>query len=246
MGKLLTVCVSALLLGNAPAMASQFQFGMMIELGSNSASSWELGLGSSSGSITSTASLTPYFINNQFRLFQLDYNKASNTTTLRMYAGSRALGPTTSASYSPVGGASAPADNLWTLPASLFFLQSAPSSSNTRIELSGLALSGINGAINILNPLQQTSMIEQQNNGNGAGSITQSGDVRFFADPTGSWRLEGLIRIRAAGGTPAQNALIFGLGASSSAAPEPWTMATVGSGLLFVALFRRRQSSHKA
>jgi hypothetical protein len=221
------------------AQAAQFQFSSLIRWGANGSApaNWELGLGNSSGSITNTQDLTPGFGTTGDRLFQVDYNRSTNTATLRVFDDTTTGGTSDSVSFNPTGGGTTAINATWTLPASAFFVQVLGEPTFSSMEVRNLSL--VTGTI--ITPLQTTPVTVAQAFGFGAGTVNAAGNVTFLGDASGNWRLQGIVSATGVGFGPTVNGVSFGLSASASDAPEPMASVLVGFGLVVVALAGRRQ-----
>jgi hypothetical protein len=147
--------------------------------------------------------------------------------------------------YHPAGSPVA-TNATWTLPASSFFATalSGPGVSST-ITVSNLTLSGISGALTILKPIQQTSLQASSGLSAATQTVTQSQDIVFRADSTGSWQLNGFITLNGIGfaGGPTGNQLELALTAQAS--PEPASAVLMGAGLGALLLVQRRRGRPK-
>jgi hypothetical protein len=247
MKKNLTFAVWLLLAWAAiPVSAAQFQFSTLIRLGSAAAGAgnYELQAGSN------TADLNPYFADRVSQAFSIQYAKATNTATLTVGS--------SSVSFNPAGGAATAADAIWTLPASSFTLTAlGPFNGSlngtfglegTSISLSGLTLTGVSGALNVLQPLQNTTLAASRNFLDGTVTASQSGDVVFQGDSNGDWRLTGTITLTGLLpiSTTSGDDLSFGFAASATdvtATPEPSALSSMlsGSAALMLLWSRRRR-----
>lgn len=208
----------------APGLpAAQFQFGTMIRAGLSTSNSWEMAAGKTSSSTSETESLSRYYTNGSTHDFEIEYEKEENELKLTVRTSSSGSGSgRTELTYHPTGGASAPASMLWTIPAGSFFLRAAQVVGATSIRLSNLKLEG---AISILQPIQQTTMTAAQNNTPGGVLVTQSKDIVFRTNNSGDWKLTGQIRLAglaaSATGAGAKNDdLQFGFNVFAGATPE--------------------------
>ncbi len=233
------------------AQAVQFQFGALVQAGftSSSAGNWEMAVGSTPGATTDTASLSTYWNNNEDRHFEVEYLKATNTVNVRVYDSALTSSPFTQVSYNPTNGALAAATATWTLPASSFFVTASTGpTQNTSIQLSNITLSGISGAVSVLQPIQQTTLAASRIVGGPVATVSQTQDIVFVADSTGSWRLSGDIRLSGiqGGGRATGNELALNFSASANdAVPEPGTfaMSVIGLMLFGVAGYRARKGA---
>jgi hypothetical protein len=222
-----------------PAAGAQFEFSTLIRWGGNGAPStnWELGVGDTPGTLTNTANATPAFSTTANRMFEVDYARATNTATLRLYAGTTASGGSDAVTFNPAGGGTLATTVEWRLPAASFFVQATPVVGTlSQIQVSNLTL--VTGTILAPFQFQASPMSVSQITGTGGGQINHSGDVVFVGDAGGNWRVRGLVNM-AAFGPIGVNGLSFGLTASASV-PEPMSSVLIGLGLAVVAICRRR------
>lgn len=238
-------------LAAAALPAAQFQFGTMVRAGISGGGDWELAAGQSSGALppnANTAYVTPHYTNGRNNDFEISYTKATNTATLTVVT--RSTGPgsaITKVNWNPVGGSLVSAGALWTIPAASLYLKAATVPAATSIQISNLQLSG---AINILQPIQQTTMTASQNSTPGGVLVTQSKDIVFRTNGSGDWKLTGNFTMTGlaqnASSTGAKRSeLQFGFTAFAEA-PEPATVLATGCGLgLLVWRARRRQQGTK-
>jgi hypothetical protein len=219
--------------------AAQFSVGAILQAGGPGSSGYEIGAGTNAASPVNTNDDAPYWQDGLSQQFDIAYVWATNTLTVRLFAN----GSTTlfnSVSYTPA--ASAPAVNsTWIIPAASFFVQAliGPNSS-TAITISGLALSGVNGALNILSPIQQTSLQATHNVGNPSTVVAESQDVVFQADPTRSWQLSGFMTLNGLSG-PMGNQLAFAVSASVTPEPAGGLLSLTGLAAGFAYLKWRKQ-----
>jgi len=239
--------VAAILAGSAHA--AQFQFGALIQAGTSGTGDWEVAVGNSTASLVDTESLATHWANGVDRLVQLEYLKTTNTVNLRVYNGNTTAGAFTQASFQPAGGTLVAANAIWTLPANAFFVtaQSGPVI-GTSMSVSNLALSGVSGAINVIQPIQQTTLVASRGFLGGTSTVSQSQAISFQADPSGNWRLQATVQINGLQpflGLGAQGAeLTWGVSASAvDAVPEPSTFGLMGfGGAVMIGIARRRNS----
>jgi PEP-CTERM motif len=222
---------------SAQMSAAQFGFSTLIRWGAGltPATSWEMAVGNTPASLSATNDATPQFSTDSTRLFQVDYAKATNTATVRLYDSATGAGSSDIVSFSPAGGASVISNAVWRLPSASFFLQSAPDVSLSQVDVRNLTLV----AGTVISPFQTTPMTSTQFLGIGAGTINHNGDVVFVGNAAGDWRIQGLVRMTNVGAASA-NGLIFGMTATASDVPEPMTSALIGFGLLCIAVRGRR------
>jgi hypothetical protein len=217
-----------------PLHGAQFQFGALIRVGyaGTGGSNYDFGAGPTSGALAATGDYAAYYTDGVPVAFQIQYTKATNTVTVN-------VGGNT-VNYNPAGGAALAANAIWTLPASSFFVTAATGPFlGTSVTLSGLTLSGVTGALNILQPIQQTTLNATRGFLGGTVSANESQDIVFQADPGGDWRLNGNVtftgllpppfNILGANGDDLQ----FGFAASASV-PEPSTAISMLLGLAFI------------
>jgi PEP-CTERM motif len=232
-----------LLLTALPAAAAQFQLNTLIQLGevgANAPNGWEVGFGSNTGTLGFVGSLPTYWVSGGARNFQLSYDRPTNLMEVRIYD------PASTTAYAfgtftPTGGPSV-VGSAWVLPAASFFVTDLTGgNAASSISVSGLALTGITGgALSILSPIQQTTMTASATGpASPTQTVTQSKDVVFLADATGSWRLTGAVTMNFAGLTGSNfNRLQLGI-AAVTATPEPATWAMLLVGLALVGIGKR-------
>jgi len=230
------------------AQAAVFQLGSLVQAGftSSSAGNWEVAVGDTAGATADTDSLNTYWNNNEDRLLQMEYLKATNTVNVRVYDGATATGAFTQVSYNPTGGAAVAATAMWTLPSSAFFVTATTGPTQaTSISLSNISISGISGAVNIIQPIQQTTISATRAIGGPLSTVSQTQDVVFYADTTGSWRLQGTLALSGIQGggraTGAQLALSLSA-AANDAVPEPSTFGLFAIGGSLMIGFAKRRS----
>ena len=240
----------ALVLLAGPGYAAQFQLGVLVQAGfaATGPGFWEFGAGNTSGAPVSTNDLTPYWQNGVDRRVEIEYRKATNNLQVRMYQDGTNTSPFSQVNFNPTGGASIVPTATWTLSAASFFVTATNGTFlPTSITLSGLALSPISGALNILQPIQQTTLTAARGFFGATTTVTQSQDIVFQGDSTGSWRLTGNLNLQGFFGFgpfgATGNDLAFGFGATAAGAivPEVSTFALVGLGMIAMGLIRRRK-----
>lgn len=241
---------AVLVVGSPAAHAGNFQFGTMIRAGLASAADWELGVGPSSSSTTNRVDKSPYYSGGG-QLFEIGYLNSTNTAYVRVYNGTTSSSGFNQASFNPVGGGGPVAPGtIWRLPAASFFVQAINPAGNSLIQLTSLTLSGVTGAVSVIQPLSTTTMVAYQLPVFGIAnpSVHQSQDLVFRADSGGNWKLTGqlsIVGLISGGGVAQGNDLAFGVGAVSAATPEPGSMALLSMGVAGMVAFARRRSSRK-
>ena len=249
-GTFLRLAAIALFLAPS-AHAVQFAFGSLVRAGfnSNSAPNWEVAVGATPGATADSSSLNTYWNNNQDRYFEIEYLKTTNTVNVRVYDNSLNTSPFTEVSYNPTNGNLAAATATWTLPASSFFVTATTGPTQaTSIQVSNLTLSGVSGAINVIQPILQTTLAANMPVGGPGSSAAQTQDVVFLADATGSWRLTGQIQFSGiqGGGRATGSELAFNFSASANdVVPEPGTfaMGLIGLALVGISAYRTRKGT---
>lgn len=230
------------------ASAADFQFSTIIRAGLAGASDTELGIGATAGSPTSTGDVNPYFAPASAQLFEIGYLKATNTAYVRVYQNLSSSSAFSQVTHNPVGGGSQPANAIWRLPATSFFVRATNGSGINFASVSNLALSGVSGAINVLSPLQSTSMLAYQLGFASQSNVTQSQDVRFIADSGGNWRLTGqlqFIGLQSNGGVASGGDIQFGVTAALSETPEPASTGLAFLGIAGMVAYARKRSMRK-
>jgi hypothetical protein len=242
--------ISALLLLTAlaiPGFGANFNFGVLVQAGFTGglpSTSGSASLGAGDTASANGASNSTTWSTGQSRALQVEYLKATNTLSVRLYQGATATGAFTETDYHPTGGGSQAANAIWTLPASAFFVtaQGGPPQLSS-VSISNLALAGVSGAINVLQPLQQTTLTASNIFGSPTSTVTEGQDVVFQGDSNGNWMLTGSLTFSgiAVGATP-PNDLAFGFsGIAGSAVPETSSLPLVGTGLAALIFFGRRK-----
>lgn len=235
-----------------PSFAGTFQLGVLVRVGfsGTGANNWELGAGDTSGSPSVTGDVVPYWQNNQGRRVEIEYQQPTNTLQVRLYADASGSGTPNSVNFNPAGGSLVAAGATWTIPAASFFVTAAsgpnPPSS---ISLSNVTLTGLSGVLNILQPVQQTTLTASRNAGGATATVTESQDIVFQGDATGSWRLTGVLTLTGIAGNAgvSGNNLAFGFAGSATGAdvPEASTLSLIGLGMVVVGLCHRRWQAKK-
>jgi hypothetical protein len=226
-----------------PSAGAQFEFNALVRLGENSLApnAWETGLGPNNGTYSNTANANPYWTSGESRQFQLTYTGASNNLELRLFSNNGA----TSNLISVTPATAAVTNTTWRLPASSFFATAlAGGNVSTTVTVSSLQLAGLSGALNIVQPLQQTTLQAASGVFLPTATVTQSQDVVFQGDASGSWRLQGFVTMNftGLGGGGNSTRLQFGVDAiAESATPEPSTWVLFSAGLLMIGWGSRRR-----
>ncbi|MEO5923963.1 MAG: PEP-CTERM sorting domain-containing protein [Bryobacteraceae bacterium] len=240
-----------LIVASAAAKAAQFQFGVLVQAGIAGAGDWEIGVGTTSAAPVNTASLANQWVNGADRAVQMEYLKGTNTVNVRVYNGATTTGAFTQASYNPTGGGLVGANAIWTLPTASFFATATSGTLfGTSITVSNLTLSGVSGAINIIQPIQQTTLDASRGFLGATDTVSQSQNIVFTADSSGSWRLTGTINMTGLPPTllgATGNQLALSVGASAvDAVPEPGTFGfmLLGAGLIFGARFQKARAGY--
>ena len=240
--------ISGLILLAVPGYGAQYQLGVLIRAGfsATGAGAWELGAGDSSGSPAVTGDATPYWSNNQDRHVEIEYQKATNNVQVRLYQDATNTSGFSQMNFNPTGGGLVAASATWVIPTTSFFVTAAsgpnPPSS---ISLSNITLAGISGALNILQPLQQTTLTASRGANGATSTVTQSSDIVFQGDSTGSWLLTGNLNLKGFAGPVGVSgndlAFTFGGTATGATIPEPSSAALAGLGMLALVLIERRR-----
>jgi hypothetical protein len=244
--------ISALLLLTAfaiPGFGANFSFGVLVQAeftGGLPSTGGSDSVGAGDNASANGASNSSTWQSGQSHALQIEYLKATNTISVKLYQGANATGAFTETDYHPTGGGSQAANAIWTLPASAFFVtaQGGPLQVASA-SISNLALSGVSGGINILQPLQQTTLTASNIFGSPTSTVTQGQDIIFQGDSNGDWMLTGSLTFSgvALGATPA-NDLAFGFSgtAAGSSVPETSSLPLVGTGLAALIFFGRRKT----
>ena len=227
----------------AAAQGAQFQFGALVQAGVAGTGDWEIGIGTTATAPSSTASLGTHWADGVSRMVEMEYLKPTNTVNVRVYNGNTATGAFTQASYNPAGGAAVGANAIWTLPASSFFVQALGTIQPISITVSNITLTGISGALNVIQPIQQTTLAASHGLFGGTDITAQSGDVVFQSTGSGSWRMAASVTMTGFLVLPSGNQTALGINASAvDAVPEPSTFALLLVGGALVAGGRLRKS----
>ena len=235
-----------------PSYGGTFQLGILVRVGLSNAGAgnWELGAGDTSGSPSVTGDAVPYWQNNQDRRVEIEYQRGTNTLQVRLYQDATNGGTPNSISFNPAGGSLVATGATWTIPSSSFFV-TATSGPNppSSISLSNIALSSLSGALNILQPVQQTTLTASRAANGATVTVAESQDIVFQGDATGSWRLTGILMLNGIAGNAgvSGNNLAFGFAGSATGAdvPEASTLSLIGLGMVVVGLCQRRWQSKK-
>jgi hypothetical protein len=234
------------------SQAAQFQFGALVQAGVAGGGDWEVGVGNSVASLADTNSLGTHWATGSNRLVEVEYLRSTNTASVRVYNGNTASGAFTESSFQPTGGAGVAANATWTLPAAAFFATAQGTFSGgpifgSSISITNLVLTGVSGAVNIIQPIQQTTLTAARPVLGGTITVAQTQDIVFTADSTGSWRLQGTIQMGGLGPFFGANGDDLALSISASATdavPEPGTVGLMLiGGLLMAGVSRRRKSA---
>lgn len=235
-----------------PSYGGTFQLGVLVRVGLSSpgVNNWELGAGATSGAPSVTGDVVPYWQNNQDRRVEIEYQRGTNTLQVRLYQDATNSGTPNSINFNPAGGSLVAAGATWTIPAASFFVTatSGPITPSS-ISLSNIALTGLSGALNILQPVQQTTLSASRLSGGATATVAESQDIVFQGDATGSWRLTGILRLTGIAGVAgvSGNNLAFGFAGSATGAdvPEASTLSLIGLGMVVVGLCHRRWQAKK-
>jgi hypothetical protein len=222
-----------------PCSAANFSVGVLIEaeINNTTGGSIETNLGNTAGTVA-FANNVAWNGQGQSDNVTLQYTQSTNTMTVTVVT----PGGTTTSTFNPTGGAGNTRP-LWTIPANAFFV-TATSSANGKsasVTLNNLALSGISGAMNILQPIQQTSLSASNSTG-GSTKQAESAPIVFQGDVNGNWKLTGTF-IPSGVALPATGTILaFGFSGTASPVPEAssWSMLAGGGALLWI--LRRRKT----
>ncbi|MSV34535.1 MAG: PEP-CTERM sorting domain-containing protein [Bryobacterales bacterium] len=235
-----------------PGYGAQFQLGVQIRAGFSGAGAgaWEVGAGDTSGTPSATVDATPYWANNTDRRVEIEYQRATNTLVVRLYQDATNTSAFNQANFNPTGGSQVAAGATWTLPAASFFVTAASGPNPpTSITLSNLALTSLSGALNILQPIQQTTLSASRAANGATSTVTETQDIVFQGDATGSWRLTGILNLTGIAGAAGAsgNELSFGFAGTAvgAAVPEASTLLLIGMGMVALGLCHRRTNSKR-
>jgi hypothetical protein len=235
------VVVAASIAGTCSA--ADFSLSATIRAGTTTAASWELGIGPAGNSASGTASLQPYYPNDQPRQFALGYTNATNTAFLRY---THASGVSQQVTYSP-GGLGLGAGATWTIPTGALSLTAQQIFWSSSATIANLSLGG---GISVLQPFATTTLIATRGVLEAGDSSATTSPVVFRTGASGDWLLTGTISF---GGLAPYAPSVFGfpLGARNSelsmdagisgSTPEPATSGLLAVGLILIGWFARRK-----
>ncbi|MCX6602354.1 MAG: PEP-CTERM sorting domain-containing protein [Acidobacteria bacterium] len=243
--RILTAFAFAAALTVAPLAATDFSFSSIMRAGARgiAAGGWEIGTGADLNSITSGTQYRYSNIrgwsNNLDQQFRIGYDQATNTAFTTVWG---STGIEYTSSFNPVGGNPLNSGGTWTIKANALNLTADPAVvPPTSILVSQLQFG--NG-LNVLQPLTSTTLFASQPTGN--SQVGNSAPVVFSAFGSGgNWYLDGIIRF--SGLTPyvangATNSdLRFSLTASAADTPEPAAVILFSTGVLAMAVYKRRK-----
>jgi hypothetical protein len=226
------------------AWCANFDLSATIRAGMINNGDWELGIGPAGNNTAFNAHLPPggYYPNGLPNRFELGYRNATNTAFLRYYSNAVLF---TEVTYSP-GGGGLGAGATWTIPAGSLFVSAANRNNVfSSVRADQLVLGG---GIQILQGFSSTTLYAWQN-GNGGMLDTLASPVSFRTTGVGDWLLSGRIAFvglsayNNPGAQRSQLQLIANVSGTSSAVPEPGSVALVAFGLTGLAVLRMRSRS---
>ena len=230
-----------------PSQGATFGLGTLIEVGlSGSGANGAVLKAGDNGAASAITGSAASFANNAGRWFEIVYSKPANMLTVKLYTGSTNASSFTTVNYSPTGAATVGANAIWTIPASAFFVTAASGPVlGSSITIQNLTLSGLSGGLNIISPMQQTTLSATRGIGGGTATGVQSGDIVFQGDNNGSWMLSGLLTMTGILPVigPAGTDLEFGFSANASTptVPETSSLPMMGTGLAVLIVFGRKK-----
>jgi hypothetical protein len=226
-----------------PLAAADFSFTSILRAGARGSADpgWEIGTGSTAASITSGAQFSdgniPGWSDSIDRQFSIGYTQATNTA----YTIVKDLnGAETRVNFNPIGGVPLSSGATWSIRANL---SADPSvRPDTSVQVSFVRFG--NG-LTVLQPLTTTPLIASQPTG--ASQAGTSAPIVFSAvGNSGNWYLDGVIRFSGlapyAPNGASNSELQFALSAIASDTPEPAALILLSSGLLAMALYKRRRN----
>jgi hypothetical protein len=233
------------------SFAGEFSFFSILQAGLPGNADWEIGTGPNANTVSNTAQYrysqsTPGWSDNLDHQFRIGYTHATNTIYATVWG---STGTAYTSQYNPAGGAAVRTDGIWTIDTGALSVSATPhtgtngQSAPSAIVVDNLQLSA---AVNVLQPLSQTSLSASQPAGSGQGANTSP--IVFSAAATGGdWYLDGTIRFTGLAGNTAgagaqRSSLQFGLSGSYTDTPEPAALFLVAGGLGAMAYYRRRRS----
>ncbi len=233
------------------AFTAEFSFFSILRAGLPGNGDWEIGTGLNGNTIPDSSQYrynqnTPGWSNNLDQQFRIGYTQATNTVYATVWG---ATGIEYTSEYNPDGGSTASPNGQWTIQTNAMYVSATPRLNNngqsapSSIRVENLEFSS---AVNVLQPLTQTSLYASQPTGTQLRANTTP--IVFSAAANGGdWYLDGTIRFSglagSGGGVGAQrSSLQFGLTANYVDSPEPAAVLLVSGGLVAMAYWRRRRS----
>jgi hypothetical protein len=250
MRPLLLVLIATISL-TSNSIAAEFSFYSILRAGLPGNGDWEIGTGPNGSTIPNSAQYrystgTPGWSNNIDQQFRIGYTQATNTVYATVWG---STGIEYTSQYNPAGGLTVAPNGTWTInPGSLYVTATPRSVGNAPSAPSSILVENLelSSAVNVLQPMNQTSFYASQPTGTGLRS--NSSPIVFSAAANGGdWFLDGTIRFSGlaanSNGPGAQrSSLHFGLTATYADSPEPAAILLVSVGLLAMAYLRRRRS----
>lgn len=226
------------------AYGADFGFSAVIQAGQPNNGDWELGIGPTGNNGAVNAHLNPYYPNNTARGFQISFNAASRTLSLRYY-----YTPTTfqTVSYTTPYVYAPDAELRWEIPASGLYVTAESRNRPTGVYVENLSLTG--SGITVLQPLSVTNLTVTQNGGGASASMPSP--VVFLATGSTNWTLSGTIRFQGLGqyvsGGARRDELRMGFSGAATIVqtPEPASALLIGAGLAVFATRKRKKTRGK-
>lgn len=250
---LATLALAALFV--APLSAAEFSFFSIIRAGLRGNGDWEVGTGPNGSVIPQSAQYNysqtlPGWPDNTDVRFRIGYEQATNRAYTTVFGWSGAPNTSTqvayTSSFNPVGAFVMGPDSKWVINANAMYTSVNSALPNpATVTVSNLSLQS---GLNVLRPLSETTLTASNRP---TVQPSNSGPVYFQAVSNGgNWYIDGTIRFTGLSpytpnGATRSNAH-FGLTISGVQNPEPAAIISMATGLIALALWRRRRPGASA